>query len=158
MKTRVAILVVVVVAAGLALVGIRVGRISWSGNFLHFKRSTSADLAGGHPALIEVEALRAAEKNRFLFIDARPPLFFKRGHIPGALNIAKQYFVRDFSNAEATLRRGPSKPIIVYCSTEECDDAMAVAQELLNSGMKNVSVLSGGWKAWCAAALPQEKG
>jgi rhodanese-related sulfurtransferase len=132
------------------------GRLLVDGHFLRFRKATNDSSSDSPIAFIQLDALRASKKDEFLFIDARSPLFFNRGHIPGAVNIAQQYFARDFSNAEPILRRAREKRIIVYCSTEDCDDAMAVAQQLLNAGIKNVSVFTGGWKAWCAAALPQE--
>lgn len=131
-------------------------RLPWQGNFLRFRQAANRNAAASEITFIEVEALRSGAQDRFLFVDARPPLFFQRGHIPGALNIAKQFFVRDFGASEAALRGSALKQIVVYCSSEDCDDALTVARELIDTGVRNVAVFKGGWKAWCTAGLPQK--
>jgi rhodanese-related sulfurtransferase len=112
----------------------------------------------GVPGLIGLEELRKLSSGEVLIIDARPPLFFKRSHIPGAINIAKQYLARDISLSDPVLRRSGAKRMIVYCAHDDCEDAQVVAEELSRIGFQRVAVYKGGWKAWKAAGLPEEKG
>lgn len=115
-------------------------------------------LATGIPGLIGLDELRKASAAEVLIIDARPPLFFKRGHIPGAINIAKQYLPRDYSVAEPLLRKAGARRLVIYCAHEACEDSQTVADELSRMGFQRVFVFKAGWKAWKDAGLPEEPG
>lgn len=108
--------------------------------------------------LIGLEELRKLSAAEVLIVDARPPLFFKRSHIPGAINIAKQYLPRDFSIAEPLLRNAGGRRLVIYCSHDECEDSQKVADELCKMGFGRVFVFKDGWKGWQKAGLPEEKG
>lgn len=110
------------------------------------------------PLFISLAELRDAPKDSLVIIDARSELFFKLGHIPRAINVSRKEFARDFSRAESILRKATGHKLAVYCSDEDCDDALLVARELLRVGLKSVHVFRGGWNAWQAAALPEEQG
>jgi len=43
----------------------------------------------------------SAEAKRALILDARPSVFFEQGHVPGALNLARDDFARDYRNYQA---------------------------------------------------------
>jgi len=93
-----------------------------------------------------------------LILDARPSVFFERGHVPGALNLARDDFAHDYRGLSPRLRAAADKPIIVYCSGGECHDSRLVANALLSLGFANVRIFSGGWEAWSAAGLPVAAG
>ncbi|HTW86869.1 MAG TPA: rhodanese-like domain-containing protein [Candidatus Binataceae bacterium] len=95
---------------------------------------------------------------RALILDARPSLFFEQGHVPGALNLSRQDFARDYRRLEPTLKAAIDKPIVVYCSGGDCHDSRLVANALLTLGFSNVTVFTGGWEAWSAAKLPAATG
>jgi rhodanese-related sulfurtransferase len=94
------------------------------------------------------------EARSALILDARPFLFFEQGHVPGALNLARDNFARDYRHLSATLQAAAGKPIIVYCSGGDCHDSRLVASALLTLGFTDVRVFTGGWEAWSAARLP----
>jgi rhodanese-related sulfurtransferase len=96
----------------------------------------------------------AVEGKSALILDARPSAFFLRGHVPGALNLARDNFAQDYRRLSGVLKRAEDKPIIVYCSGGACHDSRLVANALLSLGFTNVRVFTGGWEAWSAAGLP----
>jgi rhodanese-related sulfurtransferase len=100
----------------------------------------------------------AVEARSVLILDARPLVFFERGHVPGALNLARDDFARDYRHLSPVLKAAIDKPIIVYCSGGDCHDSRLVANALLSLGFNNVSVFTGGWEAWSAAGLPASTG
>jgi rhodanese-related sulfurtransferase len=96
----------------------------------------------------------AVETKKALILDARPFVFYEQGHVPGALNLARDNFARDYRHLSAVLQSAAGKPIIVYCSGGDCHDSRLVANALLTLGLSNVSVFTGGWEVWSAAGLP----
>ena len=110
-------------------------------------------------ATVGLDKFRSAvEGKSALILDARPSVFFERGHVPGALNLARDDFARDYQHLSPALKASTDKPIIVYCSGGECHDSRLVANALLSLGFSNVSVFTGGWDAWSAAGLPASTG
>jgi len=100
----------------------------------------------------------AVDNKTALILDARPSVFFENGHVPGALNLARDDFAEDYRRLAGVLQSARDKPIIVYCSGGECHDSRLVANALLTLGFSNVSVFTGGWEAWSASGLPADKG
>ena len=75
----------------------------------------------------------------------------------GSTGIGKG-IARDFAREQATLREHPAFRLVVYCSDEDCEDALMVARDLIRAGLKQVHVFQGGWKHWQEAGLPEEQG
>lgn len=100
----------------------------------------------------------AVDGKSALILDARPSVFFKQGHVPGAANLARDNFAQDYRRLSAVLKAAGDKPIIVYCSGGECHDSRLVANALLTLGFGNVKVFTGGWEDWSAAKLPVSTG
>ncbi|MBV9502744.1 MAG: DoxX family membrane protein [Acidobacteriaceae bacterium] len=122
---------------------------------------TSAPLQIAAAPTVKLPEFRSAvEAKKALILDARPFVFYEQGHVPGALNLARDDFARDYRHLSAILQSSAGKAIIVYCSGGNCHDSRLVANALLTLGFSNVSVFTGGWEAWSAAGLPTstEKG
>lgn len=100
----------------------------------------------------------AVETKSTLVLDARPSVFFEQGHVPGALNLARDDFARDYRHLAPALQPATDKPTIVYCSGGDCHDSRLVANALLSLGFSNVRVFTGGWEEWSKAGLPVSKG
>ena len=98
------------------------------------------------------------ETKNALILDARPSVFFEQGHVPGALNLARDNFARDYRHLAPVLQPATDKPTIVYCSGGDCHDSRLVANALLSLGFSNVRVFRGGWEEWSKAGLPVSKG
>jgi rhodanese-related sulfurtransferase len=110
-------------------------------------------------ATVTLDDFRSAvDRKSALILDARPSVFFDNGHVPGALNLARDDFAHDYRQLADPLQAAHDKPIIVYCSGGDCHDSKMVANALLSLGFSNVSVFTGGWDAWSAAGLPASTG
>jgi len=93
-----------------------------------------------------------------LILDARSAPFFEQGHVPGALNLARDNFAADYRRLSPILKGMNDKPIIVYCAGGYCHDSRMVAGALMTLGFDNVRVFTGGWDEWTAANLPVSTG
>jgi rhodanese-related sulfurtransferase len=109
-------------------------------------------------ATVGLDEFRSAVQSKSaLIFDARPSVFFARGHVPGAFNLARDDFPKDYRRLAGVLQATHDKPIIVYCSGGDCHDSRLVANALLSLGFGNVRVFTGGWDAWSAAGLPASR-
>jgi 3-mercaptopyruvate sulfurtransferase SseA len=87
------------------------------------------------------------------FVDARSAAEYAAGHATGALHLAPG------DPPDLVLWRiAGMKTVIVYDRDPSCQQADAVAQELLARGVPNVRVLTGAWPAWLAAGAPGASG
>ena len=89
-----------------------------------------------------------------LILDARSSSLYQEGHVPGALNLPRDDFARDYSRLSSKLNAHKDKPIAVYCSGADCHDSKLVASALVSLGFSEVRVFTGGWQAWTEANLP----
>ena len=86
--------------------------------------------------------------DQVLWVDARPRAKFEREHIPGAVLLNEDDWVRlvgPFLDAW-----GQEKTIVVYCDGGSCDASRHVARRIKDElQIENaVWVLQGGWDAW----------
>ncbi len=95
-------------------------------------------------------------QRKALIVDARTSAFYDSGHIPGALNLSRTNFARDYLHLQSQLDQSKSSPVIVYCSGGECHDSRMVASALITLGFSQVRIFTGGWDAWTAASEPVE--
>jgi rhodanese-related sulfurtransferase len=89
-----------------------------------------------------------------LILDARSSVSYQQGHIPGALNLARDDFAADYQRLSSVLDANHHRPIIVYCSGGACNDSRLVAAALITLGFDDVKVFTGGWDAWSASGSP----
>lgn len=117
--------------------------------------SSAAAPAAPEPELLEFKAvLRTWKESTALFVDAREPAFFEEGHIPRAINLPRDEILRAKTIGALADK---SRPVIVYCSGDDCEDGKLVAKGLLALGHPKVSVYAGGWEEWSASGSPVEK-
>lgn len=90
--------------------------------------------------------------NAGLIYDVRPTIFYKLGHIPGAISFPKDSFEKDIAKHEVKIKDAIKNqtPVVIYCTDLACPDAITVANQLSARG-HNVSVLQGGYAAWKSA-------
>lgn len=90
--------------------------------------------------------------NAALIFDVRPKIFYKMGHIPGAISFPKEDFEKDIAKHEGAIRNAIKNqtPVVIYCTDLACPDAITVANQLSARG-HDVSVLQGGYAAWKSA-------
>lgn len=85
-----------------------------------------------------------------VILDVRDPDEFKKGHIPGAINISRG--VLEFKVAKEIPNRDAA--ILVYCKTG--GRGALAADTLRQMGYKNVLNMAGGWDKWLGAGYPVE--
>jgi len=85
-----------------------------------------------------------------VILDVREPKEYRKGHIPGAINIP-----RGLLEFKITAKI-PDKatPILVYCKTG--GRGALSGQVLMKMGYKHVTNMDGGWLAWEKAGYPVE--
>jgi rhodanese-related sulfurtransferase len=91
-------------------------------------------------------------------LDARAAEPFDRGHVPGARNVPASDAGRDGSSLPDELLKTPrGMTLLVYCEGGDCQSSLTLSRRLHDEGFRDIRVFSGGWAAWTAAGLPEEK-
>ncbi len=102
---------------------------------------------------ISLELAKTLFDDGVLFVDAREPEYFLKGHIPNALNndhFLKLAYIIDSLQSRNTM-------IIAYCDGDDCGSSEDLAYDLLDHGFKKVMVFLDGWEEWTNANYPVEK-
>lgn len=108
--------------------------------------------AGTRMVISLKEARRLCLKEGAVFLDARSPWDFSRGHIQCAKNVPWQSFEKYMDRVWGVT---PEEAVVVtYCDGEQCALGEDLARELMAMGYKNVKVLLNGWTRWSEAGLP----
>lgn len=92
-----------------------------------------------------------------LVLDARPEVFHRLGHVPGALNLPRDDFENAYTVLKQKLDADKAQAIVVYCSGDECEDSRLVSKSLRSLGYSNIAIYEGGWNEWSEAGKPIEK-
>jgi phage shock protein E len=87
-----------------------------------------------------------------VLVDARSPIEFKRGHIPGAVNAP----VWKILFKAAPLPEDRSREMVIACMHGQ--RAWLVRKVLSLQGYRNMTLLDGHMKEWLKEGLPVEKG
>jgi len=93
-----------------------------------------------------------------LVLDARPEIFHRLGHVPGAISLPRDDFENAYATLRATLEAGKTRPLVVYCSGSSCEDSELVKKSLVALGYTQVAIFKDGWSEWQAAGKPEESG
>ena len=99
------------------------------------------------------EALAAHEQEAAVFLDAREPEVFEKGHIAGAYNVTPKAFMDSLEFLE---RLDLDRMIITYCDGTECNASIDLAANLELMGFTQVRYFFGGWQEWSSAGYPVE--
>lgn len=91
-------------------------------------------------------------------VDARPETFYRLGHVPGALSLPFKDFKSAYAKHRSRLEPDKATRIVVYCWGTSCEDSDLVRRALQGLGFTRVSVFRGGWSAWTASGLPEDRG
>lgn len=91
-----------------------------------------------------------------LVLDARPELFHRIAHIPGAKILPRDDFEAAYPSVESALRQ--ARHLILYCASVTCEDAELVRKGLHKLGYKRISIFNGGWSEWTSSGLPEASG
>lgn len=96
------------------------------------------------------------EKKGGLVLDARPEIFHRLGHVPGALSLPRDDFEKGYAALKNKLEVDRSQPIAIYCSGTSCEDSGLLKKSLASLGYTNLALFEGGWGEWTAAKKPEE--
>lgn len=113
-------------------------------------------LDSGENMVISLEQAKAlCSDKEAVFIDARSPEDYARGHIRCAQNIPWQSFEKYIDRVLIAI---PDDTwIVTYCDGETCSLSEDLARELVSMGYEKVKVLLNGWTRWREAGLPIER-
>ncbi len=94
------------------------------------------------------------QTGRLHIIDVRPPIFYRLGHIEGAINLPKSKYKswqpEHLPKIKQAIANG--QVVVFYCQNESCTDAYKTAMKFINLG-HTVSIYRGGWREWKRAGL-----
>lgn len=95
-------------------------------------------------------------EKRAVFLDARPPKHYEKGHLAGARNLPLEAVE---TRAFEILTDVPQDAtLITYCDGKNCVLAKRLAATLREMGFQNIRVLANGWSRWVKKGLPTESG
>ncbi len=124
----------------------------WSTDQLGYLSSTVQPISGT-AMVVEFPAVHQIwKRGEAVFVDARSAGSFRRGHIPGAINVP-------INRVKQTLPALPTDKetlLITYCGSIECPNAYQLMHLLLGYGYRNVRFLPRGLKDWQALGYPVE--
>jgi len=114
-------------------------------------------VTGDVDAPVTLEEMRSLVSSpNVVLIDARPEIFWRIGHIPGALSLPREAFESRAAEIKARLDVNPEALIVVYCSSPHCEDAKMVVGGLRGMGYANVRHFPGGWTEWESSRMGSE--
>ena len=92
-----------------------------------------------------------ANDEKFVLIESLSEDSYKKGHLPGAINIPTDNLL---DKAEKQLKK--TDTIVVYCASYSCHASTRAADILLKMGFKKVFDFKGGKKQWVDNGLELE--
>jgi rhodanese-related sulfurtransferase len=101
---------------------------------------------------ITTEQLREMKDKQqdLALVDVLGPDSFRQFHLPGAINVPVG---EDFEEEIQKAVPDKDKPVVVYCSDEECPASRKAARVMDRLGYEKVYDYDGGKKAWQEAGL-----
>jgi rhodanese-related sulfurtransferase len=89
-----------------------------------------------------------------IWIDARDPVFYKIGHIRGAVNCFF-YEINDYlPKIEQIIEKHSPTALVVYCEGRDCHDSLFLAEDLAKKGYTNIFVYKDGYEGWEKSGYP----
>ncbi|MFZ0928598.1 MAG: response regulator [Syntrophobacteraceae bacterium] len=108
------------------------------------------------PPFIDLDSAKAKfDAKSVLFVDARPPEYYRQGHIPGAVNLPASLF--DFVYMMKLAGTDPEREIIVYGRDISRLHDEETASRLQARGHRNISIMPGSLAAWQKRGHPVEE-
>jgi rhodanese-related sulfurtransferase len=108
---------------------------------------------------LEIKDARMAKQiydsGKAVFVDARSPEDFEKGHIKGAESLP----LGQFDDLIGSFRKKhPADTFMVtYCSGRTCNDSHRLEELLFDHGYVNVSIFIDGYQGWKAEGFPIEQ-
>jgi len=152
------VVLIVVLGSGLALAMnvVRSDALPWVADFAAEARREA--LRKGLETIDVHGAIPLRGRSGVVFLDARTPGEFVRGHVAGAKNLPQETMYGDLDAAVKALSLSPEDRVVVYCEGILCDKSRELAEALRTDGFPYVSVMPDGFEGWQAAGGPTEGG
>ena len=98
-------------------------------------------------------------KEKFKLVESLAPDDYKKGHIPGAINIPCPSDMTTSQMAKEAAKKGFKKAdkIVVYCNDYACHASTRATWLLLRAGFKNAVDFKASKKGWVDAGFDLEK-
>lgn len=109
------------------------------------------------PEMIDLARFHDLVESGAPVLDARPAIFYRAGHVPGARGLSRAAFETDYARWRDFLASHREETLAVYCAGDECEDSRLVAAALQKLGYARVLIFQGGWDEWRRAGLPEER-
>lgn len=111
--------------------------------------------------LITLEQLMEMEVNgqKFKLVEVLGKDSFKKGHIPGAINVPAPMDITASQFAKAAKEKGIKKTdiVITYCASYPCHASTRAAKLFLKAGFKKTLDFKASKKGWIDAGFELEK-
>lgn len=122
----------------------------WGADVFGFLSTTQQ--VQSHPSLqVDFPAVyKIWQQKQAVFVDARSAAQFRRGHIPGAINVPINRIVMHLKD----LPTDKETPLITYCGSIVCPNAYQLMNVLLGHGYQNVRFFPRGLRGWQALGHP----
>jgi rhodanese-related sulfurtransferase len=151
---QIAVILLVSVACASVSAFLLPHRIPWRGewdNYVINKARTSG------VAIVDLaEAKTIADAQSRVILDARPAADYEAGHLPGAFTLPQTDIDTFFGPLMPLLAF--DAPVMTYCSSKDCDEALLLTEQLRERGVTSVVLFVEGFKAWKDAGYPVEGG
>lgn len=141
---RAAILTATASLAGVAANWIRPNPVPWVGDWS--RHIETAAIREGFRILPMSLVRSMLADGQTIFLDARPAADYAQGHLPGALSAPADNIAFHFGELQAFFDRQQS--IVVYCSSDTCDEALLLLRFLRGQGYTDTVLLPGGFEGW----------
>ncbi|MDR0532553.1 MAG: rhodanese-like domain-containing protein [Verrucomicrobiales bacterium] len=149
-RDKVELIIIVVISVGLG----------WTVGFVHKKPLSlvyQSKVGEVKQASLTLEQFRDfVDGKKGIVLDVRPGIFYRLGHVPGAISLPRDDFEKGYQKLQALLEKDKRQPIAIYCSGESCEDSGLLHGALARLGYVNIQVFQGGWDEWTRAGLPEE--
>lgn len=127
--------------------------ISWSAAFIRPKSSPNQKTRRIETVNL-ADTIMLHKNNTNVFLDVRAKRYHDYACIPGSRNIPFNQ-LEEISEANlAILKKAPN--VVVYCISTSCGVSYRAARMLMDKGVPNVKVYTGGWGQWKNCGLPIE--
>jgi len=101
------------------------------------------------------DELRAAiEAGGVVVLEALPPMYFDKEHLPAARNLP----LDDIDELAPLLIPSADTRVVTYCANTACNNSSIAADRLAALGYTDVRKYTGGKQDWIEAGLPVEHG
>ncbi len=130
--------------AGMAANWIRPNPVPWVGDWSNHVETVAIREGFRILPMSLVRSLLADGKT--IFLDARSAADYAQGHLPGALSAPADDVASHFGELQAFFDR--EQPMVVYCSSDTCDEALLLLRFLRGQGYTDTALLLGGFEGW----------